>query len=103
MTKMNFKQLVINVSTRKGMYLYNSSYSGLVNFFMGYFWGVELETSIDVSGRFQTWLKKSEGKEFAMNWSGYILSIMAKDDEEKASELLIELLLEFIESKEYSE
>lgn len=94
------KNLLINLKTRKNLYVFDNSYSSLTSFLVGYILAIRDSTSDDLSEEFKKWLEAKEQKEFAIHWSGYILLEMSNNDSLIAEQNLISLWEEFIKMKE---
>ncbi|MEO1054218.1 MAG: hypothetical protein AAFX87_26500, partial [Bacteroidota bacterium] len=58
-----FERLIENIKTRRGLYVFDPSYSSLVAFICGYILGVRDAQGFDYSEEFHKWLEKKEGKE----------------------------------------
>jgi hypothetical protein len=96
--KASLLNLVKNLKQRKNMFLYASSYASYVNFLNGYDLCMEEMTNESHLKEFQKWLQEKAGHHFSMHWSSYILQELANDDDEIATQKLIELLDEFLDA-----
>ncbi|BDD13049.1 hypothetical protein FUAX_54810 (plasmid) [Fulvitalea axinellae] len=78
------------------MYVLDNTYTSLVAFIMGYQNALLHRDGYDISNQFQDWLRLKCNNHFSVHWSSYVLTVISKDDEEKAKSDLLDLLYEFV-------
>lgn len=78
------KTLIDNLKTRRGMYLFDDTYKGMVAYIMGYQFAVMELTGENLSEEIQEWLKNKIGSPFSFHWSDYIYVEMAKKKRRKS-------------------
>lgn len=94
------KNVSSNLRSRDSQYLlYGIDYGNLSTFIIGYILAIDQVTHSKVSDEFQEWLHVKVHVHFNLHWSAYILIEMAKNNEKKATILLLNLLDEFLDSK----
>ncbi len=96
---LEFKELLFHLKNRRNMYVFDSSYSSLTSFIIGYLMGIKNTTNIDYGDSFQRWLRKKEVNYFSLHWSAYILSEISDNNPVLAEENLLELLEDFVADK----
>ncbi len=92
----NIKSILWHLENRRSMYIDNSYFS-LINFIQGYCICYRDFSKIDISANFQDWLRKKEGKYFALHWGTYILTELSNKNEQLAIEKLFIFWNEFID------
>ena len=96
----NLSSIIDRLKNRRGMYIFDNSYNSLASFLIGYISAInDYNSDINISNEFRNWLHKREGIHTSLHWSAYILNECAKKNEEKACQILIELLYEFCQEK----
>ncbi|WP_128755244.1 hypothetical protein [Aquimarina sediminis] len=84
------------------MYLLNrDSYVSLISFLIGFDLGAE-EQNKNVFGEFHDWLQEKRKKHFSLHWSSYILNEMCEGNEQRAIELVLDLMKDFTDDVEWS-
>lgn len=77
---------------------HSDSYSSISNIIIGYNIAIIDTAQINILGEFHNWLQQKTKKRFNIHSTDYILKYMAGMDRDKAKEILISLLEEYLNS-----
>lgn len=90
---------ILDVIERKPRFIFSNvySYAELKSFLMGYLWCLDEYSTLSINVYFSEWLNNKYQKT-SLFWSEYVYIILAKEDNEKAIELLLKEFRCFINS-----
>jgi hypothetical protein len=95
--KEKIRKYLIHVRDRSLMYVTDRSYLTLSTFIDGVLSGMAIGYGKDYFEGINPWMSERFGQKSSSVWTFYIWQLLAKEDEERAKQLLFEVLFEYLE------